>query len=170
MRKVSLVLAGALVLGVLVFVGAWQVAARLCESRFADGVDDLAWLQEEFGLNETELARVRELHEAYLPECEAYCREIAARQARLEDLLGQGKLADPEVEPTLLEIGEWRARCQANMLRHFRRVADAMPPEEGARYLEVMTRLTLGAHESFERQMTPDQERGSEAHVHGAQH
>lgn len=169
MRRPSLILTGVLAVGLLVFTASWRISSHLCTHQAVSSVDDLAWLKEEFCLTDAELDRVRQIHQAYLPECEAFCREIATRQERLNELLKRGDLADAEVETTLVEIGEWRARCQANMLRHFLQVADAMPAEQGSRFLEVMIRLTLGGHETIEQQMSADAPGGSGEHMHGSQ-
>lgn len=167
MRRLILILIAVVTLALVVFAASWKVAAHFCTHRAVESMDDLTWLQEEFNLTDAELAKERPLHEAYLPQCETFCREIARRKARLEELLAAGKLADPEVEATLMEIGEWRARCQANMLRHFRAVADAMPPAQGRRFLEVVTRLTLGAHEAIEARMAAEaQDDATPAHEH----
>ncbi|HEX5400494.1 MAG TPA: hypothetical protein VFY06_15715, partial [Verrucomicrobiae bacterium] len=56
----------------------------------------------------------------------------------------------------LIELGELRAQCQAQMLQHFITVSQAMPPEQGRRYLAEMKRLTLGFHEEIEQPMSPD--------------
>lgn len=171
MRRPFLILTGVLVVGLLVFVASWQIAARLSARHMTGDADDLTWLQQEFSLGDAELERVRELHQAYLPQCEVYCREIAVRQGRLGELLARGALADPEVETTLVEIGEWRARCQANMLRHFQEVAAAMPAEQGRRYLVEMKRLTIDAHETVEQRMSAgSQPAGPGTHVHGSGH
>jgi hypothetical protein len=42
------------------------------------------------------------------------------------------------------------------MLGHFYEVSQAMPPEQGRRYLAEMQRLTLGFHEQIENTMSPD--------------
>ena len=44
--------------------------------------------------------------------------------------------------------------CQTQMLRHFYEVSQAMPPEQGRRYLAEMQRLTLGFHDQFEKAMS----------------
>ncbi len=41
------------------------------------------------------------------------------------------------------------------MLAHFYEVSQAMPPEQGRRYLAEMQRLTLGFHEQIENTMSP---------------
>jgi hypothetical protein len=167
MKKLLLILAGVMAVGLLVFAASWRVAERVCIHQVAKNPDDLLWLQREFHLSDAELARVRKLHESYLPKCEEYCGEIARRQARVEALLKAGKLDDPDLETNLREIGVWRARCQAEMLRHFQAVARAMPPEQGRRYLDVLTQWTLGAHQQIEARMAADAKQGAEAaHVH----
>jgi hypothetical protein len=40
------------------------------------------------------------------------------------------------------------------MLRHFYEVSQAMPTDQGRRYLAEMQRLTLGFHEQFEQAMS----------------
>jgi hypothetical protein len=40
------------------------------------------------------------------------------------------------------------------MLQHFINVSQAMPPEQGRRYLAEMQKLTLGFHEEIEQSMS----------------
>jgi len=54
----------------------------------------------------------------------------------------------------LIELGELRAQCQAQMLERFMEVSRAMPPEQGRRYLAEMKRLTLGFHDEIEQSMS----------------
>jgi len=61
----------------------------------------------------------------------------------------------------LSEIAALRARCQAQMLQHFITVSQAMPPEQGRRYLAEMKRLTLGTNELMEQSMS-----GASGHEH----
>jgi hypothetical protein len=42
------------------------------------------------------------------------------------------------------------------MLRHFIAVSQAMPPEQGRRYLAEMKRLTLDHHQQMEQSMSGD--------------
>lgn len=118
--------------------------------------DDLAWLRREFHLSASELGRIRQLHEGYLPRCRALCERIAASQRELQGALAAGAGLTPEAERKLQEVGSLRAQCQAQMLRHFQEVSQAMPSEQGRRYLVEMQRLTLGFHEQFEAAMSGD--------------
>ena len=137
-------LLGALLAGGAVFAVCYWGASR---ARLAAGnrePDELAWLAHEFKLTDAELARIRPLHEAYLPKCEAMCARIAAKSGELAEVLRGATNVPPEAERKLAEAAALRAECQAQMLRHFQEVARAMPPEQGARYLAEMQRLTLG--------------------------
>jgi len=156
--------------GSVLFVGAWHAGGRLGAEWSAQSTDDLAWLQRRFHIVPERMQKIRALHDAYLPRCAEYCQEIAAAKGRLEGLLAVGDLADPAIEEVLAEIGRWRARCQAGMLRHFQEVADALPPEQGAAYLMEMERLTLGSHEAIEQRMSTGLAEDSAAHGHGAHH
>jgi hypothetical protein len=90
------------------------------------------------------------------------CERIAAKKKELQAALEAGKGFTPDAEQKLAEIGALRSQCQAQMLRHFYEVSQAMPPEQGRRYLAEMQRLTLGFHEKYEQTMS-----GQPASPHG---
>lgn len=96
----------------------------------------LAWLKHEFSLSEPEFARIRELHEAYLPRCEQMCQRIAGKNAELRELLKSSTKVTPEIQQKLAEAGALRADCQKAMLQHFFQVSESMPPAQGKRYLD----------------------------------
>jgi len=156
MRRSLLILFGFVAIGAVVFLGAFWLSDRLCAKRMAGNLDDLDWLRLEFKLSDAELARVRTLHEGYLPRCREYCDQLAAKQGELSAALAGGKPVDARVEQLLRGIGEVRARCQADMLRHFTEVATVMPSEQGQRYLATMQQLTLRGHEQVERRMSAE--------------
>lgn len=145
-RSVNVVLLAALVAALLAFC-AYLGAMRLCAHQMT--ADDLSWLKREFRLNETEIQRIRTLHQGYLPRCRDMCAKIAAKQVEVEQAIGRGEPPDNK----LIELATLRAQCQAQMLRHFDEVSHAMPPEQGKRYLAEMQRLTLGFHQQFENSM-----------------
>jgi len=127
--------------------------------------DDLSWLRDEFHLSDTEMTRIRELHEGYLPQCAEMCAQIAARKSELESVLGSRTNLSAEAQAKLNEIAALRAQCQAQMLQHFVAVSQAMPSEQGARYLAEMKRLTLGTNELMESRMPGPGDHGHE-HQH----
>ena len=155
MRRPLLILAVMLLAGAAAFLGGQRLVAYWCAKHMARPTDDLDWLRLEFRLNDAELARVRQLHDGYLPICREFCERIDTRKRELQALLVSPTNATATVEQKLIEVGTVRAQCQAAMLQHFREVSQVMPPEQGRRYLAEMQRLTLGFHEQIERTMSP---------------
>jgi len=152
-RSVFIIVAVALATAAI-FLAAFHLGGRLCRAHLAKTTDDLDWLRLEFRLSDAELARIRQLHEGYLPKCRSYCARIAAKKGELQALLDGGTNVSGEIEQKLGDIVALRAQCQAEMLRHFTEVSHAMPPEQGRRYLAEMRRLTLGFHEQIEQSMS----------------
>jgi hypothetical protein len=139
MKKPLLILATGLVLAVAAYAGLFL--ARTAPVR-VEAPDDLLWLRQEFSLNEQEFARIRDLHEGYLPDCAAMCARIAAANVDLEQLVLSTNTVTPQITEKLAEIGRIRQECQTRMLKHFYNVSQAMPAEQGRRYLAEMQRLT----------------------------
>ena len=96
-----------------------------------------------------------------MPQCAKMCALIAAKQKEVEEALGTGTNINAEAQKELTELGGLRAQCQAQMLQHFVAVSQAMPTEEGRRYLAEMEKITLGSHEEIERSMSGDHEHGT---------
>ena len=79
MRRSLLILAVTLLAGVAAFFTGERLAAHWCLEHAVRPTDDLEWLRLEFGLTDADLARVRQLHEGYLPRCHAFCAAFHAR-------------------------------------------------------------------------------------------
>jgi hypothetical protein len=153
-----------LVASATLLAGSYLIAQRWCVRQVASSADDLDWLRQEFRLSETEMARVRELHDGYMPQCLEMCRQNAAKKSELETALVGATNLTTAAEQKLTELGTLRAECQAQMLRHFAEVSQAMPADQGRRYLAEMQRLTLGFHEQIEQSMSQPK---STHHEHG---
>ncbi|HZT22687.1 MAG TPA: hypothetical protein VFB55_07245, partial [Verrucomicrobiae bacterium] len=65
MSRSLVIVLGALALGAAVFTGAYFAGQRVGAVCCANPADDLNWLREEFHLNAAQMARIRQLHEAY---------------------------------------------------------------------------------------------------------
>jgi hypothetical protein len=156
MNRSIILLLGALALGAAIFAGSYFAAQRASIMCCANPTDDLSWLRSEFHLSDAEIAHIRQLHEGYLPKCAELCAQIAARKQELASVLGDSTNLTAEARTELDEIAALRAQCQAQMLQHFAAVSQAMPPEQGRRYLAEMQRLTLGSHEQTEESMSGD--------------
>ncbi len=154
MNRSLVILLGALALGAAIFAGSFLTARHVTVMCCVNPMDDLSWLQMEFHLSGAEMARIRQLHEGYLPKCGEICAKIAEKKAELDSLPGGGTNLTAEAQVKLNEIAALRAQCQSNMLQHFVAVSQAMPPEQGQRYLAEMKKLTLGSHETIEQSMS----------------
>ena len=104
---------------------------------------ELAWLKREFHLGDTELARICQMHQAYLSGCMERCRRIDLKNEELKRLLAAANGMTPEIEKTLTEAAQLRAECQKKMLEHFYAVSRTMPPEQGKRYLAWVQEKTI---------------------------
>jgi hypothetical protein len=156
MNRSLVILLGALALGAAIFGGSCLLGRHVCQSCLTSPNDDLSWLRTEFHLSDAEMARIRQLHEGYLPKCAEMCAKIAAKKRELQSALGTGTNLTAEAQVKLTEIAELRAQCQAQMLQHFATVSQAMPPEQGKRYLAEMKRITLGTNGQMEQSMSGD--------------
>ena len=154
MRRSLLIVLAAVLAGAAIIGASYLLAQRICARKLATGGDELAWLRREFHLTDTEMQRIRQLHEGYLPKCHENCARIAAKKRELQAELDKAQGMTPEARQKLTEVAGLRAQCQANMLAHFYEVSQAMPPEQGRRYLAEMQRLTLGFHEQIENTMS----------------
>jgi hypothetical protein len=112
---------------------------------------ELAWLKEEFNLNDAEFKRVADLHAAYLPQCAEMCRQIDAQNQHLKELLAATNQITSEIEAAIAESSQLRAECQRNMLKHFYEVSRTMPPEQGRRYLAWVQQRTFLSNDSMMR-------------------
>jgi len=162
MKRSYLIVILALLAGAGVFVASHQIARQFCARNLARADDDLLWLKQEFRLTDAELTRIRALHHGYLPQCGRMCERIAAKKSELEGALTDETNFTAVAEQKLSELAALRAQCQVQMLRHFVEVSQAMPPEQGRRYLAEMQRRTLGFHEQIEQSMSE-----SAGHAHG---
>jgi len=162
MNRSLVILLGALALGAAVFAGSYFISQRAC--LMTRSADDLSWLRDEFHLSGAEMARVRQLHEGYMPQCAKMCALLAAKRGEVQAALAGSTNITAEAQKKLTELGELRAQCQAQMLQHFITVSQAMPPEQGQRYLAKMKQLTLGSHEEIESRMAGSDHAG---HEHG---
>lgn len=128
-----------LLIGLLAAAAAYGCVYFTCTScvRSLEHSDkpELAWLKDEFNLNDAEFKRISELHAAYLPQCREMCRRIDVQNVQLQKLLTTTTNATPELDAALAEAAKMRSECQRMMLRHFFQVSQTMPPQQRRRYL-----------------------------------
>jgi hypothetical protein len=111
---------------------------------------ELAWLKTEFGLTVDEYTRIRELHYAYLPECDEMCALVSEKNELLKKLMGDDDATEVRAR-VLKETLSIRASCQEMMLNHFYKVSREMRPEARKRYLDwVLTKTVTPSHARLE--------------------
>lgn len=162
MKRPLLILIFALLAASALFGSSYFMGRRVCEVCDAKSADTLEWLREEFHLSDADMARIRQLHNGYMPKCAEMCARIAAKKQELDAELAGGTNVSAAAKQKLTELAVLRAQCQAQMLDHFVEVSRAMPPEEGRRYLSEMERVTIGFHEQTEETMSTHA-----GHMHG---
>ena len=135
MKKGIIILIFGLVAAAAAYGCVYFVCSSPARSLQKSDKPELAWLKEEFSLNDAEFQRVSELHAAYLPQCRDMCREIDAQHAKLQKLLSSATNMTPEISASLAESGRLRSECQSMMLKHFFQVSQTMPLQQGQRYL-----------------------------------
>jgi hypothetical protein len=162
MKRPLLILIIALLAGSALFASSYFMSRRVCESCVSSSTDKLDWLRQEFHLSDADMQHVRELHNGYMPKCAEMCAKIAAKKEELDAALAGSTNISDEAKQKLTELAILRSQCQAQMLNHFIEVSQAMPPEQGRRYVAEMERLTIGAHEQTEQTMS-----SHAGHVHG---
>lgn len=95
--------------------------------------DTMEWLRADFRLTEEQFAAIQRLHVEYAPSCEEHCRKIQSANKAL------AQAADPAAKAAAEQKKqELRLSCELALVRHVRRVAAVMSPEEGRRYVELV--------------------------------
>src|SRR3974390_967173 len=80
MRRSYFILLGVVLVAAAIFSGAFFMSRQVCVMEMSNPADDLSWLRQEFRLTDAQMARMRELHEGYLPKCAAMCARIAQQK------------------------------------------------------------------------------------------
>lgn len=122
----------------------------------------VAWLRDEFRLNDDQVRRIKAMHEAYQDVCAEHCAAIGEARAHLNGLRSSGADAAliRDAEARLAEVD---LKCRSSTEAHVRAVAAIMGPKQGGRYLEMV--LPKLAH--VEHRGAPDLRANSAGAHHG---
>jgi hypothetical protein len=143
MKRSVIILIAGLALGALAYTGIYRARTAGSCCMMESKAPELAWLKQEFQLNDAEFTRISNLHDQYLAGCAERCRLIDTKNEELAHLLAATNQVTPQIEKALAEAAQLRAECQAKMLQHFYDVSRTMPPEQGKRYLEWVQSRTV---------------------------
>lgn len=134
MKRLGTIFAAAIVAAV---IGFCLVSLRRSAPVPAQNGADLNWLRTEFALDDAQFATIRALHENYSATCARHCGDIASACARRDELRAASV---PAAEVTAAEkrITDLTAVCNDATRAHLRRVAAAMSPAQGERFLRTV--------------------------------
>lgn len=105
---------------------------------------ELDWLHRELKLDDAQFAKVKELHLAYRPTCEALCLKVRVARSKLKTLATKGDITSPEFEAALQEQAAVHVECQKALLMHLHRTADVMTVAQSQQYLDTMLPQVIG--------------------------
>src|SRR4051812_25447723 len=111
MKRASLTLVAAVLVGMLAFSICYFAGTRQMRQLAAQPDSSIAWLVYEFHLKAEESAKVQSLQKQYEPVCMEMCRKIAATNARLDQLISNETNVTPELEAVLKENVALQAEC-----------------------------------------------------------
>lgn len=143
MKKTCLILLAGLVAGVVAYAGIYLHATSVQCSMERSSHPELTWLKAEYHLSNAQFAQIVQLHDAYHPKCAELCRRIDEQNAKVQRLLDATNAVTPQIKEALAESARLRTECESAMLQHFYEVSQAMPPEQGKRYLAWVQSETL---------------------------
>ncbi|MFN0129974.1 MAG: periplasmic heavy metal sensor [Verrucomicrobiales bacterium] len=99
---------------------------------------ELDWLIAELEVNDEQLEKIRALHVAYHPVCEALTHRLEASHRKLDELTASASSVSPELESALEEHATVHLDCQRAMFKHFYETAECLSPSQSQKYLEKM--------------------------------
>ena len=99
---------------------------------------ELDWLKDELQVSDSQLEKIRVLHVAYHPVCEALTRRLEDSHRKLEKISGSATSVSPDLDTALQEHATVHLDCQRAMLKHFYETAACLSPEQARRYLDKM--------------------------------
>jgi len=143
MKKGSLILAIALLAGVIAFCVVRSQKMARTGGNLLDSMPELTWVRTDLKLTDTQFAKVSELHAAYRPKCMEMCRRISEAHQKMEAVSRMDRKLTPELEAAIREHAGIHAECQQAMLKHLYETAAVLDANQASRYLETMVPYAL---------------------------
>ncbi len=143
MKKGSLILAIALLAGVIAFCVVRSQKMARTGGNLLDSMPELTWVRTDLKLTDTQFAKVSELHAAYRPKCMEMCRRISEAHQKMEAVSRMDRKLTPELEAAIRQHAGIHAECQQAMLKHLYETAAVLDANQASRYLETMVPYAL---------------------------
>ena len=143
MKKGLIILATALIAGILAFFLSRQHPSADADSLLLDSLPELAWLRTDLKLSDKQFSKVEQLHLDYRPVCAEMCRRIAESEAAVAKLASTQGGMSADLSNAIENHGHVIAACKRSMLEHLYQTASLMDERQARRYLEVTLPLAL---------------------------
>jgi len=126
-----------------VYVGIYQFTTGNTKKLIESDQPELAWLKQEFSLNDVQFEKIKSIHMEFDVECHEMCQDLAESQEKLHLLIAQNSTITPEIKASLSETAAFREFCRQSTLRHLYRISALMTPEQAAQYREAMSKSVM---------------------------
>ncbi len=101
------------------------------------------WIGRRLGLSGQELSVFTEAHSRYTASCNEMCVKIRNSDARLANLVLNGREFTPEIAKAMTNSDGLRIQCRQNMLKHFYEVTAMLDAPKREKYLNLVLPLII---------------------------
>jgi hypothetical protein len=144
MKRPAFIILAVLVAAVAAYFLCYRMATRETrEMMAADAGDGIAWLRQEFALDEEQMRAISALQADYEPRCMEMCARILAVNQRIEKLLPASSAMTPELKAELEEASRVQAECRAATFSQALAVSAHMAPDQAVRYRAMIAARVL---------------------------
>lgn len=148
MKKGLLILAAAIMAGILAFFLSRSQPVGDTDTVLLDSMPELAWLRTDLKLSDEQYSKVEQLHRDYRPVCAEMCRRIAESEATVAKHASEQSGMSDDLAKSIENHGHVIAECKRGMLEHIYKTAAMMDENQSRRYLEVALPLALNSTRS----------------------
>ncbi len=166
MKKIILLLSLVIAAGAGAYWLTYSMATKKKQA-YMYAVDEktLAWLKKEYDLSPEQFARIKVIHDNYQPICEKLCAKINESNQKVKKLIYHCEALSDELSAALDENAAIRAECHRHMLQHIYAVYAEMNPEQGRRYLAMMSDYLMSPGRSIDEVTQNTKDESSSRHV-----
>jgi len=137
-KKVFLLLIAAIALACMGYAVYFKAATHKTQNMMGAKEGGMEWLRSEFHLDDVQYSKIKALHDAFEPECDKHCRDLAEANRNLAKLMQESPEYSPEIAHALEKCAEIKSECRKATLGQIYAVSHLMGSDEGLRYRRMM--------------------------------
>jgi hypothetical protein len=142
-KRAAIILLSGLALAAAAYAGTYFTTTAPTRAELCAPAPELAWLKQEFKLDDAQFAKISGLHVSYVAQCGERCRQIMSKNSALRDKIANSPTLTPEIEKEMSEIAQLRIDCQKEMFENSMAISREMSVEQGKRYLTWLLGQTM---------------------------